>query len=88
MNPPVPIGLPRKTPPEGAVVVGKWLPGGATIAITQYAALHTTTNFNDLDTLVPERWIPVTKEHEVYGADKKTAFNPFYVGPRSCLRKK
>ena len=35
MAPPVPSGLPRVTPAEGAVVCGEWLPGGTDISFSQ-----------------------------------------------------
>lgn len=32
MYPPVPVGLPRVTPPEGAVICNRWVPGGVSVS--------------------------------------------------------
>ncbi|KAF2640107.1 putative cytochrome P450 monooxygenase [Massarina eburnea CBS 473.64] len=85
MYPPVPLGLPRTTPRGGAMVNGKWLPGGTVISLQQYAAYHSEYNFKNAESFVPERWMPEGQAE--YGSDKRDVFIPFSNGPRNCLGK-
>jgi cytochrome P450 len=39
LHPPVPTGMQRLTPPEGAVIVGRFIPGGTNISTPTYS-LH------------------------------------------------
>lgn len=83
--PPVPVLLPRNVPREGAMIGGKWVSGGTTVGISQFAAYHSPTNFKDPDSFAPERWMP--EGESKYGSDRKAAFQPFSVGPRNCVGK-
>jgi cytochrome P450 len=57
-----------------------------TVTVAQYAAYHSSYNFKDPDSFVPERWLPEGQEE--YGSDQKKVFQPFSYGPRNCLGKK
>ncbi|KAF2676351.1 benzoate 4-monooxygenase cytochrome P450 [Lentithecium fluviatile CBS 122367] len=85
MYPPVPVGLPRTTPRDGAQVAGSWVAGGTTVMLPQYAAYHSPSNFKDPETFVPERWLPEGQAE--YGSDHKDVLQPFSYGPRNCLGK-
>ncbi|KAI6375597.1 hypothetical protein MCOR31_002103 [Pyricularia oryzae] len=83
MYPPIPVGPPRKVPEGGAVVRGISLPENTAVAITQYAAGHSKTNFTDPYTYTPERWLPDADER--FASDRRRAVQPFAVGPRNCI---
>jgi len=81
--PPVPIGLPRNTPSEGAEIIGRWVPPKTTVYVSQYATYHNPKNFKDPFSFIPERWM----SEEAYASDQKSALQPFSTGPRNCLGK-
>ncbi|KAF3004318.1 hypothetical protein E8E13_009274 [Curvularia kusanoi] len=81
LYPPVPVGIPREVPEGGASVCGQWVPGGATV----YAVHHSSENFTDPDSFIPERFLPEGKEK--YGGDRREALNAFSHGPRNCVGK-
>ncbi|TLD24226.1 hypothetical protein PspLS_06433 [Pyricularia sp. CBS 133598] len=83
MYPPIPVGPPRKVPEGGAIVRGISLPENTAVAITQYAAGHSETNFTDPYTFTPERWLPDADER--FASDRRRAVQPFAVGPRNCI---
>lgn len=82
--PPVPSGLPRITPAQGAVVCGREIPGGTVVSLAHYAAYHSPSNFKNPDSFLPERWLPGAEE---FGGDNKHVLQPFSFGPRNCLGK-
>jgi cytochrome P450 len=79
--PPVPQGLPRRVGPEGDTVGGKWVPGGTSVAIHQYAANHDPKNFALPDQFIPERFLGDPR----FANDKSQALQAFSVGPRNCI---
>ncbi|EGU71747.1 hypothetical protein FOXB_17742 [Fusarium oxysporum f. sp. conglutinans Fo5176] len=85
MYPPVPVGLPRRTP-EGppTIIDGHEIPGGVCVAATHLATNRNPNNFRDPYKFDPERW---RRDSEYYANDKKQAFQPFSLGPRGCLGK-
>ncbi|EKG12580.1 PAS domain-containing protein [Macrophomina phaseolina MS6] len=88
--PPVPDSLFRRVPPEGATIAGRWIPGGATVQLTQWAAYQTEEYFRDAHRFAPERWLAGGDEgdgaeYQKYSGDERKVFQPFGVGPRSCL---
>lgn len=86
MYPPVPIGLPRVTPPgEPTIIDGKQVPPGMSVMATHFALYRNPENFRNPYQFAPERWLP---ESTIYASDKKQAFQPFSLGPRGCLGKK
>lgn len=71
----------RVVPPGGMIIDGEVIPGGTTVAVSEYAANHLVSNFKDPYTFWPERWLdPDTKDS--LGASK-----PFSYGPRDCVGK-
>ncbi|KAL0939222.1 trichothecene c-15 hydroxylase [Colletotrichum truncatum] len=79
--PPVPSALPRITPPGGAEVCGKWIPGNTTLGVWQWPMYHNEKNFTKPFEFHPERWMgdPEFKD------DQLEAMKPFHTGPRNCL---
>jgi cytochrome P450 len=70
---------PRDVPPEGAVLAGKFLPGG-TIVYLQMYTVHTDPNlWEDPDKFMPERWL---KENPTDALDETM---PFSRGVRACI---
>ena len=79
--PPVAAKLPRVVPPEGAIVDGRFVPGGMWVSVCHWAAYHSAHNFRDPDKFVPERWMGDAR----YEGDKVDAWQPFSFGPRNCI---
>lgn len=84
--PPVPNALPRVTPYPGAVVCGKFVPGGTSVGLHHYATYHSGANFIEPDVFAPERWL--NDRDPKFSKDNKGAFHPFSYGPRNCLGRK
>lgn len=80
ISPPTSAGLPRRTPPEGADILGQWIPGDTSVSMTIYAAHRDPDIFPEPEEYRPERWMDpeARKRMEPY-------FIPFSAGGRSCL---
>ena len=78
--PPVPIGMPRVSP--GDMVDGQFVPKGAVVYISPWAATKSETNFAKPYEYHPERWIDPEWQ------DNKEAHQPFSLGSRGCLGRK
>ncbi|PSN64117.1 cytochrome P450 [Corynespora cassiicola Philippines] len=73
----------RVVPPQGAMVAGKWVPGGTSLQVLQYGANHSATNFTRPEEFVPERWLadpPIE-----FANDDRYARQPFSIGARDCI---
>ncbi|OQU96086.1 hypothetical protein CLAIMM_02220 isoform 2 [Cladophialophora immunda] len=55
-RPPVGIGLPRITPPEGCVIAGQKIPGNTTVSVPTWSVHHNPHLFPDPFEFKPERW--------------------------------
>lgn len=77
--PPLSYGLPRITPPEGAIIAGHWIPGGTTVSVSAYVVHRDPATFPEPEEFRPERWLK--KE----GRDLNAAFIPFITGARGCI---
>lgn len=86
MHPPVPGVFPRTTPEEGALICGKFVPGGTSVGMNHYASYHSANHFFDPDAFHPKRWLEGADSQFVN--DNKSVFHPFSHGPRNCLGKK
>ncbi|KAL4889797.1 benzoate 4-monooxygenase cytochrome P450 [Aspergillus ambiguus] len=77
--PPTPHGLPRETPPEGADILGQWVPGGTSVSVSAFVAHHDERVFPDSYRFLPERWL----------GEEGKALQPYFVafsaGARSCI---
>ncbi|RDW85292.1 hypothetical protein BP6252_02882 [Coleophoma cylindrospora] len=85
LYPPVPFALLRKTPPEGDMINGEFVPGDTCVGVNHYAAYHTADHFYEPKVFAPERWLPDRPEQ--YRNDRIDVLNPFSIGPRNCIGK-
>ena len=79
MYPPSTFGLPRRTPTEGAPILGDFIPGETSVSISAYVAHRDPKVFPEPETFRPERWL---------GDDAKelqAAFITFSTGARGCI---
>ena len=83
MYPPVPIKLPRVTPPGGATIDGYSVPGGVSVGVHNLSTYRMEEHFKKPYEFHPERWL---KDPE-FKDDHLDALEPFSVGPRNCLGK-
>ncbi|KZL85141.1 cytochrome p450 [Colletotrichum incanum] len=81
MYPPVPVALPRKTPPGGQEILGQWIPGNTTMGIAHWALYHNEKIFSRPFEFHPERWLG----DPAFADDRLDALKPFHIGPRNCL---
>ncbi|OAL56219.1 putative cytochrome P450 oxidoreductase [Pyrenochaeta sp. DS3sAY3a] len=84
LHPPVPTGVQRVTPPEGATIAGRFIPGEMVVTTPTYS-LHRALDpraFVDPDAFIPERW--TTKPELVI---RKDAFIAFGYGTYNCAGK-
>ena len=79
MAPPLPMGLPRKTPPDGTSILGQWIEGGVTVSVPAYVAHRDPKVFPEPDEYHPERWL------DEKGKDMLPSFIPFSTGARGCI---
>ncbi|KAI5925575.1 cytochrome P450 [Camillea tinctor] len=77
--PPTTFGLPRRTPPEGASILGEFIPGDTTVSISAYVAHRDETVFPNPEKYDPDRWL----------GEKGKALQPYFVtfgaGARGCI---
>ncbi len=57
LAPPTVFGLMRKTPPEGAPVMGYFVPSNTAVSMTAYGAHRDPVVFPDPEAFEPERWL-------------------------------
>lgn len=84
MFPPAAGPLPRAVPEGGEFVDGNWIPEGTNVSIPQLACNFYPENFSRPNDFVPERWL----DDAQFANDRKTAMNPFMIGPRACIGRK
>lgn len=53
-----------------------------TVSVNMWAATHSTKNFKDPDSFIPERWL------DPNSTDNLSASNPFLLGTRACIGQK
>ena len=80
LRPPVAIGLPRVTPPQGATVCGHFIPGGVTVSVPILEINRHKDLFVRPDDFDPERWFD-----EKQLPNLKTYVQPFSIGNRVCI---
>jgi cytochrome P450 len=79
MYPPSTFGLPRRTPPEGAPIMGDYVAGETSVSISAYVAHRDEKVFPEPEEYRPERWL---------GEDARelqAAFLTFSAGARGCI---
>ncbi|OJJ47271.1 hypothetical protein ASPZODRAFT_151782 [Penicilliopsis zonata CBS 506.65] len=85
LYPPVPGILPRCVPEGGAFIDGTFIPQGTSVSVAHYSTYHSSSNFADPDSFIPERWLDNPDAR--FSADKRDVLQPFSYGPRNCLGK-
>jgi benzoate 4-monooxygenase len=78
--PPTSAGLPRRTPPEGAEILGEWIPGNTSVSMPIYTAHHDPTIFRDPEAFNPHRWLDRDERKRM-----ESYFIPFSTGGRGCI---
>ncbi|TVY35570.1 Cytochrome P450 monooxygenase [Lachnellula occidentalis] len=81
LYPPSPASFNRLTPPAGCQIAGKFVPGNTSVAVNQWSANHSPTNFVRADEFIPERWMG----GDEFAGDNRRAVQPFSVGRRDCI---
>ncbi|KAK5456917.1 hypothetical protein LTS15_004697 [Exophiala xenobiotica] len=77
--PPTTFGLPRRTPPEGAPVLGDYIAGDTSVSMSSYVAHRDPSVFSDPETYNPERWLGEE------GKELQPYFIAFSAGARGCI---
>ena len=86
MYPPALAGQVRVVHPEGDYLCGYWVPGTTKVMMNHFAAFHSSQNFRNPESFLPERWLDEGKEE--FHVDQKDVYQPFSVGARNCIGKK
>ncbi|KAF2725985.1 cytochrome P450 [Polychaeton citri CBS 116435] len=81
LYPPVPSGLPRRTPPAGLTICGEYVPGDTIVGCHHMAMYRNPDLFKNPEKFAPERWLGDPE----YAKDHRNALEPFQTGPRNCL---
>jgi len=84
MYPPAPGTFPRTVPAPGAMICGKFVPGGYSVGVNQCAIMRSPENWEAPNEFAPERWMGDAR----FDGDKRTAYQPFGFGARSCIGKR
>ncbi|KAI1424861.1 cytochrome P450 [Xylaria sp. FL1777] len=79
ITPPTTFGLPRKTPPEGAYILGDFIPGNTTVSISSYVVHHDPLVFANPEKFDPGRWLGEK------GKELQPNFITFSAGARGCI---
>ncbi|KAJ5739310.1 hypothetical protein N7533_012094 [Penicillium manginii] len=85
MFPPITNGFPRQTIIGGVQIDGHVVPDQTVVNISHWSAYRSERNFSRPTEFLPERWLG---EDPQFATDVKDAFQPFSVGPQSCIGKK
>ncbi|KAF5649395.1 cytochrome P450 monooxygenase [Fusarium sp. NRRL 52700] len=80
LSPPAASALWRRVLSGGQIVDGHVIPAGCNIGVCIYAIHHNELYYPDPFVFNPDRWLQNAKLAQ-------SAYNPFSVGPRSCIGK-
>lgn len=78
--PPTSAGLPRRTPSEGAEILGEWIPGDTSVSMPIYTAHHCPSVWAAPEEFQPHRWMDAEDRKRL-----NPYFIPFSTGGRGCL---
>ncbi|RAL06942.1 cytochrome P450, partial [Aspergillus homomorphus CBS 101889] len=89
LSPSAPGPLWRQADVGGATVDGQYIPQGLEVATCVYSIHHNPEIYPQPFKFVPERWLGPEATPEPYRSEYSpfAAFNPFSIGPRSCIGK-
>lgn len=77
--PPTPHGLPRETPADGVNILGDYIPGGVSVAMSAFVAHRNEAIFPQAGKYIPERWLGEE------GKALQPYFLAFSAGARGCI---
>ncbi|KAF2683389.1 cytochrome P450 monooxygenase [Lentithecium fluviatile CBS 122367] len=77
--PPTPHGLPRETPADGVNILGDYIPGGVSVAMSAFVAHRNEAVYPQADKYMPERWLGEE------GKSLQPYFLAFSAGARGCI---
>ncbi|KAF4458051.1 Cytochrome P450, E-class, group I [Fusarium austroafricanum] len=80
LSPPAASALWRQVLGGGQIVDGHVIPAGCNVGVGIYAIHHNELYYPDPFVFNPDRWLQNAKQAQ-------SAYNPFSVGPRSCIGK-
>lgn len=83
LSPPASSSLWREVIQDGVVIDGHVIPRGYDVGTCIYAIHHNSEYFPEPFEFRPDRWLDSPEKVQI----ARSAFNPFSVGPRSCLGK-
>ncbi|KAF2204698.1 benzoate 4-monooxygenase cytochrome P450 [Delitschia confertaspora ATCC 74209] len=81
--PPVPHQGNRVVPAPGAIVCGRWVPGGTSLGVLRYVITRLPPYFTRPEEFIPERWVPSPPPE--FANDDRSAPQSFALGPRNCI---
>jgi cytochrome P450 len=87
MSPSVGQTLSREAPAGGAIVDGDFIPAGCDVGVPIYAIHHKEEVYPDPFDYNPDRWMVEKEGASQQVLDQYAAYNPFSIGPRSCMGK-
>lgn len=79
ITPPTTFGLPRRTPKEGAYILGEFVPGETSVSISAYVAHRDPIVFPNPESYIPDRWLGEK------GKQLQPYFISFSAGARGCI---
>lgn len=86
LYPPSPSSFNRVTPAAGCHIAGRFVPGNTNVAVNQWSANHSPSNFVRPDEFVPERWMGGEGDVDgEFAGDNRRVVQPFSVGRRDCI---
>lgn len=77
--PPTSAGLPRRTPPEGAQIMGEWIAGDTSVSMTIHTVHHEPSVFPNPEVFDPHRWMNPNERRRM-----ESCFIPFSTRGRGC----
>lgn len=78
--PPTSAGLPRRTPAEGALIQGEWIPGDTSVSMPIYLTHRDPKVYDNPDEFQPHRWMDPENRRRM-----EPYFTPFSTGGRGCI---
>ena len=79
ITPPTTFGLPRRTPNDGAPILGDYIAGNTSVSMSSYVAHRNEQVFPEPEVYRPERWL------EEGGKELQPFFIAFSAGARGCI---
>jgi len=85
LKPPGPNGMQRRTPANGHMVAGKWIPPETQLSVHAWTMQRDERFYTRANEFIPERWLD--NERPADWIHDTRAYIPFSVGQLSCVGK-